>query len=301
LISISEIQKVFRGRITLNESLAGYTTFRIGGVADFFVEPVDAEDVLSIIKYVNKQGIPFYVMGNGSNILISDEGIKGVVINLESAFNYLRHENEMIIAGAGVKIAKFVDYCIQKGYGGVEMLAGIPATVGGALVMNAGAFGGEAADHVEEVTVVKNETIKKLRKEECEFRYRNSNLKGTVVMEAKFRLPAGNREELLKRRKELMQKRNESQPVEIPSAGCVFKNPKDNKAAILIDQCGLKGVAFGGAMVSPKHANYIVNFDNATANDVIELVKIIRKTVKEKTGIELEMEVKLVGFEEVVI
>jgi UDP-N-acetylmuramate dehydrogenase len=301
LISISEIQKVFRGRITLNESLAGYTTFRIGGVADYFVEPVDAEDVVSIIKYINKQGIPFYVMGNGSNILISDEGIKGVVINLESAFNYLKHENEMIIAGAGVKIAKFVDYCIQKGYGGVEMLSGIPATVGGALVMNAGAFGGEAADHVTEVTVVKNETIKKLRKEECEFRYRNSNLKGTVVMEAKFRLPAGNREELLKRRKELMQKRNESQPVEIPSAGCVFKNPKDNKAAILIEQCGLKGVAYGGAMVSPKHSNYIVNFDNATANDVIELVKIIRKTVKEKTGIELEMEVKLVGFEEVAI
>lgn len=301
MISISEIQKVFRGRITLNESLAGYTTFRIGGVADYFVEPVDAEDVVSIIKYINKQGIPFYVMGNGSNILISDEGIKGVVINLESAFNYLKHENEMIIAGAGVKIAKFVDYCIQKGYGGVEMLSGIPATVGGALVMNAGAFGGEAADHVTEVTVVKNETIKKLRKEECEFRYRNSNLKGTVVMEAKFRLPAGNREELLKRRKELMQKRNESQPVEIPSAGCVFKNPKDNKAAILIEQCGLKGVAYGGAMVSPKHSNYIVNFDNATANDVIELVKIIRKTVKEKTGIELEMEVKLVGFEEVAI
>ncbi|MFI5212256.1 MAG: UDP-N-acetylmuramate dehydrogenase [Ignavibacteria bacterium] len=301
MISISEIQRVFKGRITLNEPLAQYTTFRIGGVADYFVEPVNGDDAVNIIKYANKQGIPFYVMGNGSNILISDEGIKGIVINLESAFNYLRHEKEIITAGAGVKIAKFVDYCIQKGYAGVEMLAGIPATVGGALVMNAGAYGGEAADHVCEVTVIKNETLKKLGKEECDFGYRNSNLKGTVVLEAKFILPEGNREELLKRRKELIQKRNESQPVEIPNAGCVFKNPKDNKAAILIDQCGLKGTIYGGAMVSAKHANFIVNYDNATANDVIELVKIIRKTVRERTGIDLEMEVKLIGFEEVAI
>lgn len=301
MISITEIQKVFKGRITLNEPLAQYTTFRIGGDADYFVEPVDAEDIVNIIKYVNKKGVPFYTMGNGSNILISDEGIKGVVINLETSFNYLRQEEDMIVAGAGVKIAKFVDYCIQKGYAGVEMLAGIPATVGGALVMNAGAYGGEAADYVSEVTVVKNEKIRTLSKEDCEFRYRNSNLKGTVVLEAKFRLPSGNSEDLSKRRKELIQKRNEAQPVEIPNAGCVFKNPKDNKAAILIDRCGLKGAKFGGAMVSAKHANFIVNYDNATASDVIELVKIIRKTVREKTGIDLEMEIKLIGFQEVAI
>jgi UDP-N-acetylmuramate dehydrogenase len=301
LISISEIQKVFRGRISLNEPLARFTTFRIGGEADYFVEPVDAEDVVSIVKYANRQGIPFYVMGNGSNILISDEGIKGIVINLEAAFNYLKQEGDSIITGAGVKIAKFVDYCIQKGFGGIEMLAGIPATVGGALVMNAGCYGGETADHVTELTVVKNEKIQKLKKEDCGFKYRSSNLKGTVVMEARFDLPKGIPEELNKRRKELILSRNESQPVEVPNAGCVFKNPADNKAAILIDKCGLKGVKFGGAMVSIKHANFIVNFDNATANDVVELVKIIKKTVKEKTGIELEMEVKLIGFEEVKI
>lgn len=301
MISITEIQKIFKGRITLNEPLAQYTTFRIGGVADYFVEPVDAEDILNLIKYINKQAMPYYVMGNGSNILISDEGIRGVVINLESAFNYLKHENDVIIAGAGVKIARFVDYCIQNGYAGVEMLAGIPATVGGALVMNAGAYGGETADNVEYVKVITGEEIKILPKENCGFRYRSSDLRKMIVLEAGFRLPAGNKDELLKRRKELILKRNEAQPVEIPNAGCVFKNPKDNKAAILIQSCGLKGTTFGGAMVSPKHANFIVNQNNATANDVIELVKIVRRTVREKTGIELEMEVKLIGFEEVMI
>lgn len=301
MISITEIQKIFKGRITLNEPLAQYTTFRIGGVADYFVEPVDADDIVNLITYINRQSMPYYVMGNGSNILISDEGIRGVVINLESAFNYLKHENDVVIAGAGVKIARFADYCIQNGYAGIEMLAGIPATVGGALVMNAGAYGGETADHVEYVKVITGEEIKILPKENCGFRYRNSDLRKMIVLEGGFRLPAGNKDELLKRRKELILKRNEAQPVEIPNAGCIFKNPKDNKAAILIQSCGLKGTTFGGAMISPKHANFIVNQNNATANDVIELVKIVRRTVREKTGIELEMEVKLIGFEEVMI
>ena len=301
MISISEIKKVFKGKITLNEPLARFTIFRIGGVADYYVEPSDAEDVLNIVNYVNKQGVPFYVMGNGSNILINDEGIRGVVINLESAFNYLKHENDMIISGSGVKMARFVVFSIQNGYAGVEMLAGIPATVGGALVMNAGAYGGETSTWVNDVTAVKKQEIKNLSKEECEFRYRGSALKGTVILESRFKLPKGNKEEISKRRKELLIRRNESQPVEIPNAGCIFKNPKDHFAAKLIEESNLKGLSFGGAMVSPKHANFIVNYDKAAANDVIELIKIIRKTVKEKTGIDLELEVKLVGFEEVPI
>jgi UDP-N-acetylmuramate dehydrogenase len=301
LISISEIQKFFKGRISLNEPLAGFTTFRIGGEADYYVEPSDSDDALNIVRYLNKQGVPFYVMGNGSNVLISDEGIRGVVINLEASFNYLRHEESVIIAGSGVKVAKFVDFCIQNGYAGVEMLAGIPATVGGALVMNAGAYGGETSTYVTEVTTIIDNDIRHLSREESGFMYRNSSLKGSVILEAKFALPVGDKTEITKRRKSLLLHRNESQPVEVPNAGCIFKNPGDNKAAILIQECGLKGVSFGGAMVSYKHANFIVNTGKASANDVIELVRIIRRTVKEKTGIELEMEVKLVGFEEVMI
>lgn len=301
MISISDIRKIFKGKISLNEPLARFTTFRIGGVADYYVEPVDADDVLSIVNYVTKQGVPFYVMGNGSNILISDEGIRGVVINLESAFNQLRHEGGMIITGSGVKMAKFVDFAIQNGYSGVEMLAGIPATVGGALVMNAGAYGGETSTYVKEVTAVKNGSIKHLTKAECEFTYRTSNLKGSVILEAEFVLPEGDKDEASKRRKELLLKRNEAQPVEIPNAGCIFKNPKDDFAAKLVEEAGLKGLSFGGAMVSPKHSNFIVNQENASANDVIELIKIIKKKVKEKSGIDLELEVKLIGFEEVAI
>lgn len=297
MISISEIKKIFKGTISLNEVLAPYTTFRIGGVADYYLEPSDAEDVVSIINYASNHGVPYYVLGNGSNILISDDGIRGIVINMISGFSYLKHEAGVIVTGSGVKMAKFVDYCIQMGYAGVEMLSGIPATIGGALVMNAGCYGGETADYVTNVTLVREGVLLMQNKKECNFSYRTSNLKGTVVLEAKFRLPSGNKEETLNRRKELLLKRNESQPVEIPNAGCVFKNPPGNFAAALVEQCGLKGLVYGGAMVSPKHSNFIVNVKNASAKDVIELVKIVRKTVLEKKGVQLEMEVKLVGFE----
>lgn len=299
MISLSEIKQFFKGNISLNEPLAKYTTFRIGGEADYLVEPVDAPDLLSIVKYCNAKQMPFYVMGNGSNILISDEGIRGVVINLEKGFNYLRHENGAIISGAGVKLAKFVDFCIQNNYAGIEMLAGIPATVGGALIMNAGCYGGEISTYAAEVQVIRNEEIVNLNHQQSGFSYRNSNLKDTVIMQATFKLPEGDKEFLQKTRKMWMVKRNEVQPVEIPNAGCIFKNPAGNYAAKLIEECGLKGITSGGAMVSPKHANFIVNFDNATAHDVLELVKKVRKTVKEKKGIKLELEVKLVGFEEV--
>ncbi len=299
MISLADIKQFFKGSISLNEPLARFTTFRIGGEADYLVEPVDAEDLLNIVKYCNSKAMPFYVMGNGSNILISDEGIRGVVINIESGFNYLRNENNAVITGAGVKLAKFVDFCIQNNYAGVEMLAGIPATVGGALVMNAGCYGGETSTYATEVQVIRNEQILKLSHMECGFRYRGSNLKDSVIMQAKFELPQGNKDELSKARKNWILKRNESQPVEIPNAGCIFKNPAGSHASVLIEESGLKGSTIGGAMVSPKHANFIVNSGNATANDVLELVKKIKKTVKESKGISLDLEVKLIGFEEV--
>jgi UDP-N-acetylmuramate dehydrogenase len=298
LISTAEIKDFFKGKLTLNEPMAPYTTFRIGGVADYFIEPSDADDLLNMIKYLRSIEMPYYVMGNGSNVLISDQGIRGVVINLESGFGYLRNENGFIIAGAGAKIARFVEFCIQNRCAGVEMLAGIPATIGGTLVMNAGAYGGEISTYVKEVTVIRGDKLKTLAGEECGFIYRNSNLKGSIILEAKFELPEGDPVEIGAKRRELMIHRNETQPVEIPNAGCIFKNPKGYFAAKLIDECGLKGKSVGGAMVSSKHANFIVNFDNATAGDVIELINIVKKTVKQKTGIDLELEVKLVGFEE---
>jgi UDP-N-acetylmuramate dehydrogenase len=181
------------------------------------------------------------------------------------------------------------------------MLAGIPATIGGTLVMNAGCYGGEIGTHISEVLVIRNEKIISLTKEQCGFTYRNSNLKDTIILEGSFVLPKADPVETARKRKELMLARNEAQPVEIPNAGCVFKNPSGTFAAKLIDECGLKGIAIGGAMVSHKHANFIVNIENATAHDVTELIRVIRKRVKERTGIELELELKLVGFEKVLI
>ena len=298
MISISEIKEFFKGKISLNESLAKFTTFRIGGVADYHIEPADAEDLISMIKYLNRNSIPYYIMGNGSNLLISDDGIRGVVVSLEEGFGYLKQENDKIISGAGAKMARFVDFCIQNGFAGVEMLAGIPATIGGALVMNAGCYGGEISTHITEVKVIKNEELRILLKDDCGFVYRNSNLKKTIILEATFELPKGDPTELNKLRKEWIMKRNEAQPVEIPNAGCVFKNPSGSYAAKLIEECGLKGKSYGGAMVSSKHSNFIVNYDNATAKDVVELIKLVRGAVKDKTGLELELEIKPVGFEE---
>lgn len=301
MVSITEIQKIFKGKIGLNEVLGPYTTYRIGGVADYFAEPADAEDAANIIKYAIEHEIPYFVLGNGSNLLISDEGIRGLVINMITGFSYMKLEDGVIITGSGVKLAKFVDFALQKGYVGVEMLSGIPATIGGALVMNAGAYGGETADHVIEITLINKGNLEVRSKGECEFTYRGSNLKGTLVTEARFRLPQGKTDEAAKIRKELTLHRNETQPVEIPNAGCVFKNPPGQHAAILIQECGLKGLTYGGAMVSPKHSNFIVNVNNATAMDIIELARIVKKTVMEKTGFELQLEIKPVGFAELVI
>ncbi|MCX7878543.1 MAG: UDP-N-acetylmuramate dehydrogenase [Ignavibacteria bacterium] len=301
MISISDIRKFFKGRISLNEPLSRFTTFRIGGSADYYAEPADEYDVLNMVRYLNSQNIPFYVMGNGSNVLISDEGIRGVVMNLESSFSYLKTRGEKIVSGAGVKMAKFADYVINKGFAGAEMLAGIPATLGGALVMNTGAYGGETSDYVTEVKVVKDGELQVLLKKDCGFSYRSSALRGTVVLEGVFIFPRGESSELQQRRKELLIRRNEVQPVEIPNAGCIFKNPEGDFAARLIEECGLKGYGVGGAKVSEKHANFIVNYNNASAEDVLKLIRKVRNEVKKKTGKELELEVKLIGFEKEVV
>ncbi len=296
-----EILKYFKGKLRKNEKLAPFTTFRIGGPADFYAEPLDAEDLLSLLKYISDYKKQFCIIGNGSNILVSDEGYRGFVINLEKGFSNLEHKDGKIICGAGVKLAIFVEFCINHCYGGVEMLAGIPGTMGGALIMNAGAYGGKISDYLESVKAIKNNELITIPKELCGFEYRNSILQKMIVLEGIFSLPQGNREELSLIRKQLILKRNQSQPVELPNAGSIFKNPEGNYAAKLIAECGLKGMKCGGAMISTKHSNFIVNYDRASANDVLELIKIIRTKVKELTGINLELEVKLVGFEEGVI
>ncbi len=298
MIALDDIRRSFKGRIALSEPLARYTTFRIGGPADIYLEPLDKADALSLICYLRHERIPFFTMGNGSNLLVADEGIKGAVVNLEAGFNYLRCDaGGIVTAGAGVKLAKFVDFCISNGRGGAEMLAGIPGTLGGAVIMNAGAYGGEISDHMLTVELIRGEKLLKIAKEDGGFAYRTSGLQGDVILEASFDFPEGISETMKVTRRQMMLKRNASQPVQWPNAGSIFKNPPGDYAARLIQEAGLKGRTAGGAEISEQHANFIINRGGATARDVIALIDLAREEVMGRFGIELQLEIKLVGFE----
>jgi UDP-N-acetylmuramate dehydrogenase len=236
------------------------------------------------------------MLGRGSNMLISDEGVRGAVINVENSLSGIRMENNFVFAEAGVRLTKFVDFCIQNELAGVEMLAGIPGTIGGAVVMNAGAHGGEIADHLMEVEVIRDGIVLRIPKDKESFSYRRSRFADDVVLGASFQLKHGEKEKLSAIRREFILKRNETQPLEYPNLGSMFKNPPNTFAAKLIEQAGLKGKRVGDAQVSEKHANFIVNLGNAKAADIVKLIDLIKRTVYQNSGLMLELEVKMVGF-----
>jgi UDP-N-acetylmuramate dehydrogenase len=301
MVSLSDIKKFFRGTILLDESLSKYTWMRVGGAADYYVEPMDRNDLVAIAKYFQQNSFPYLILGRGSNVLVSDEGIRGAVINLETALSSLRMAGECVIAEAGVWLQKFVDFCIQHDLSGVEMLAGIPGTIGGAVVMNAGAHGGEISDHLLEAEILRGCEIVRIAKKDAGFSYRHSTFDQDIVLSASFQLPKGEKEELARRRHELILKRNETQPLELPNSGSMFKNPPNTFAARLIEQAGLKGKRIGNAQISEKHANFVVNLGAAKAADIIQLLELARRTVYQNSGIQLELEVKLFGFQQKMI
>lgn len=296
MIPLDEIRRLVRGRIALNEPLGPYTWMKIGGPADCYIEPADRKDLVDLIAVLTAQRVPYLLLGRGSNMLVSDDGFRGVVVNLESGLTSVRRDNGDVIAEAGVRLTKFVDFCVQQGLAGVEMLAGIPGSVGGGIVMNAGAHGGEIADHCVAVEVLEGGAPAWVPKERCGFRYRHSAFEGRVVLAGKFRLPPGDMEALIRRRKELIQKRNATQPLELPNLGSMFKNPPGQFAAKLIEEAGLKGKMIGGIQVSEKHANFMVNLGHGTAQDVVQLIDLVQRTVYQHSGLRLELEVKLIGF-----
>ncbi len=298
MVSLEDLRNSVRGRIALNEPLAQHTWIRIGGPADYYVEPATVEDLIAVMKVVHEKKLPFIMIGRGSNMLVSDEGYRGVVISLETGMTGVGFDGGLVRAEAGVRTTKFVDFCVQHSLAGVEMLAGIPGTVGGAVVMNAGAHGGETADHLVDVDVLRKGAVVRLPKEECGFAYRRSAIDGDMIVSARFQLEKGDRDELARRRKDLIQKRNVSQPLELPNLGSMFKNPTGDHAARLIEAAGLKGKRIGDAQVSEKHANFIVNHGGAKAADVMMLVDLIQRTVYQHSGLRLELEVQLVGFEQ---
>jgi UDP-N-acetylmuramate dehydrogenase len=296
VVNIEELKNIFRGHVALNEPLNKYTSFRIGGPADYYLEPLDKDDTVRLILYLHQHQIPFTVIGNGSNLLVSDDGIRGAVINFESGLNNVFLEGDVIVAEAGVRLARFVEFCIQHERKGVEMLAGIPGTIGGAVMMNAGAYGGEISDYLEEVEVLREGQVIKVKKSESGFSYRRSGFQRDVILSASFQMPTGDKAEMIRIRRELLVKRNQTQPLNMPNSGSVFKNPQSARAAKLIDEAGLKGTRRGKAMISDRHGNFIVNTGGASANDVLELMRLAKATVKNRFNIMLEPEVKLLGF-----
>jgi UDP-N-acetylmuramate dehydrogenase len=296
MVSLSDMKQFFRGYIAINEPMAKYTSMRVGGPADYYLEPADKLDLVEIIRYFQRNNFPYLMLGRGSNLLFSDVGLRGAAINLEACLSTVRLEGDLVIAEAGVHMAKFVDFSIQKSLAGVEMLAGIPGSVGGAIVMNAGAHGGEISDHLIEVEVLRNGEIQIVKREDAHFAYRQSGFADDIVLSASFRLPKGDKEELMARRREMILKRNVTQPLSLPNSGSMFKNPPGNHAAKLIEQAGLKGKRVGNAQISAKHANFIVNLGGAKASDILTLVDLARRTVYQNAGVLLELEVKFIGF-----
>ncbi len=299
MISFTDIQKILRGNIVVDEPMSKYTWMKVGGPADFYIEPIDKDDLKAIIIYFHVHQYSWMVLGRGSNMLVSDEGIRGAVINVEQALSKIYIKDGLVIAEAGVRLTKFVDFCIQNEFAGVEMLAGIPGTIGGAVVMNAGAHGGEIADHLVEVEVIHNGLIQHVKKEYAQFAYRHSGFDQDVVLSASFSLQPGSKEPLSAKRRELILRRNETQPLEFPNLGSMFKNPPNSFAAKLIDQAGLKGKRAGDAQISEKHANFMINLGNAKAEDVIKLIDLVKRTVYQNSGVMLELEIKMVGFSSV--
>jgi UDP-N-acetylmuramate dehydrogenase len=296
MISITDIQQFLRGTIDVDVPMAKYTWMKVGGPADFYIEPADKNDVISIVTYFREHNYPWTMLGRGSNILVSDEGIRGAVLNIENSLSDIRRENNVVFAEAGVRLTKFVDFCIHNELAGVEMLAGIPGTIGGAVAMNAGAHGGEIADHLVGVEIIRNGMVQRIQKDEESFAYRRSRFSDDVVLGASFQLQHGDKKKLSATRREFILKRNETQPLEYPNLGSMFKNPPNTFAAKLIEQAGLKGKRVGDAQVSEKHANFIINLGNAKAADILKLIDLVQRTVYQNSGLKLELEVKIVGF-----
>ena len=285
-------------KVRISEPMNRHTTFRIGGPADYFLLPSTAEEVKKILEICKKKELPYFILGNGSNLLVSDEGYRGVIIQLYRNYGGITVEGTNIRAGAGALLSQIASAAKNASLTGFEFAGGIPGTLGGAVVMNAGAYGGEMKDVLKEVTVMTEQgEIMTIPAEKLEMGYRTSLVKkaGYLVLEAVISLKAGDVEEIKAIMKDLTEKRVSKQPLEYPSAGSTFKRPEGYFAGKLIMDAGLRGYQVGGAQVSEKHCGFVINKGNATAADVCGLIKDVQEKVQEQFGVTLEPEVKFLG------
>jgi UDP-N-acetylmuramate dehydrogenase len=295
-------QIVGKEHVLLDELMSKHTTFKIGGPADIFVVPKTVEEVKAIIDVCKNENIDFYVIGKGSNLLVGDKGFRAVIICLYNTLDNVKivdnNEDTSVIAGAGIMLSKLANIIADNNLEGFEFASGIPGTLGGACVMNAGAYGGEMKDILVEVTVLTQDgDIVTLAKDELELGYRTSIIakKGYIVLAAVIKLEAGSRDEIKAIMDNLKEQRVTKQPLEFPSAGSTFKRPEGHFAGKLIQDADLRGFKVGGAQVSEKHCGFVINAGGATAHDVDELMKQVSAKVKEQFGVNLEPEVKRLG------
>ena len=291
-------QAAGREQVLVDERMDRHTTFRIGGPADFFVIPETIEQLAQTVRICREQKVPFYILGNGSNLLVGDKGYRGVIIQVYKNLNAVHTDGQVISAQAGAMLSVIAKQALAHGLAGFEFTSGIPGTLGGAVVMNAGAYGGEMKDIIRKVTVLTPEgKIQTIPGDQMEFGYRTSIVekKSLIVLSAVIELENGNSEEIRSRMEELKRKRTSRQPLELPSAGSTFKRPQGYFAGKLIMDAGLQGFTVGGAQVSEKHCGFVVNRGGASAADVRELMRQVTEKVQERFGVTLEPEVKMLG------
>ncbi len=294
----SDLKTEHIGTVLFQEPMSQHTSFHIGGPADILVIPDSVAGILRLLALAREQQLPVTVIGNGTNLLVRDKGIRGLVIKLGNALKDFQVEDKQVMFGSGLSLAFAAHIALEAGLTGMEFAAGIPGSVGGAVYMNAGAYDGEMKNIVTEVTILdRMGQSKTLSASDMAFGYRTSSIQGTgsIILSMKVKLATGNKEQIAARMAELAERRRTKQPLELPSAGSTFKRPTGNFAGTLIDKAGLKGFSVGGAQVSVKHAGFIVNNGNATCADVLQLIATVQNRVFAFAGVHLEPEVLIIG------
>ncbi|NIO18487.1 UDP-N-acetylmuramate dehydrogenase [bacterium] len=292
---LSKLRKLVGNRLRIDEPLSRHTSLRIGGPASYFLELRNIEQLTNVIEFSQRENLDFFILGEGTNVLFPDKGFSGLVIQLKGEFEKFSIEGNQVTAGAGVKLNNLVEKLGKKGLSGLEFASGIPGSVGGAIVTNAGTKMGWIGDVVREIKIFHEGKVKILKKEETNFSYRYCDLPDkAIVLEVKLGLKNGKKSDIMNEIKESLKQRKRNQPLSTRNAGCVFRNPEKYEAGKLIEVAGLKGTRFGNAEISKKHANFIINCGKARAEDVCNLIEKIRQTIKEKFDIDLELELKIV-------
>lgn len=289
-----------RGMVLTDEPMKKHTSFKIGGPADVFVVPGTIEELANSIKLCKEEGFDYFVMGNGSNLVVRDKGIRGVVIKISEYLSQVKVEGTKIIAEAGALLSVVSKAALKHSLSGLEFASGIPGSIGGAIAMNAGAYGGEMKDVVTKVLCLDADgNFVEYENKDMRFGYRKSRVQdeNLIVVQVEMELKEGKYEDIKAYMDELTEKRTSKQPLNLPSAGSVFKRPEGHFAGKLIEDAGLKGLRLGDAQVSEKHSGFIVNVGEAAGRDVINLIKVVQKTVSDKFGVKLETEVKILGEE----